>query len=630
MKTLTMQDIATLARVTRPAVSQWRKRSAVRGRSIPFPCPVGVVGGVERFDRDQVIGWLELTGRGNNHRDREFDAAALAVPDGVVFDDVALLLALAATSDIEFDGADHAALVDAAISSDPGDEVLLREIRGLQPSSDVLAFTAELMAVSFGTADAFRRLVAGRLGRVRGRRELTGEAVELVRSIVGAAVVHQGADEVALVPAGDFSLALMVAEDTARLLVPGDDDEARRIKRRAVIEQVHLDSVPRGRSITVASLVEVEPRGLLDRVDDIVLGLGEGDVAVILGAAREMTDALTGSLHAQRTDTLRVGNVVAALRLPRTLWREAHRMSLAVWVCCGGVRTQAVQVADIEGNDLSATADLAADIGAALTQSDARAFRHLRPREQSRIRSTGIVVPRGTVAQRLRSDDSADLADRVHTATLTTSVPGPTVDVLIAATPGRFRSQELSLAELLERQWLSVHSGNRLDPAHADSAGTVRVLPEEGIRFDPFDVAQRYPRAKRTEPGDVVFVEKPTPQAWIDAVGGALVASPARILRIAPAAPFGPHLLAALINTTARAGSDWRTWRVPEVRGDDGPRLEAVIAEIADYRREMQARVAAADDLTIALVEGVGAGAISLDVGATTAGIEATIHTAEP
>ena len=49
MSMLTMQDIATLARVSRPAVSQWRKRTTVRGEVMPFPAVVERVDGVDRF-----------------------------------------------------------------------------------------------------------------------------------------------------------------------------------------------------------------------------------------------------------------------------------------------------------------------------------------------------------------------------------------------------------------------------------------------------------------------------------------------------------------------------------------------------------------------------------------------------
>ncbi|UGT89738.1 hypothetical protein [Mycobacterium ostraviense] len=81
MNTLTLQDVADLAKLRRPVVSMWRKRPIVRGVSIPFPEPVEVVDGVARFARDEVVDWLTRTGRGKNS-EHAYDAPAVAVPDG--------------------------------------------------------------------------------------------------------------------------------------------------------------------------------------------------------------------------------------------------------------------------------------------------------------------------------------------------------------------------------------------------------------------------------------------------------------------------------------------------------------------------------------------------------------------
>ena len=81
MNTLTMQDVADLAKVRRPVVSMWRKRPTVRGVSIPFPAPVSTVDGVERFASGEIVDYLRRSGRGNN-ADAPLDVPAVAVPDG--------------------------------------------------------------------------------------------------------------------------------------------------------------------------------------------------------------------------------------------------------------------------------------------------------------------------------------------------------------------------------------------------------------------------------------------------------------------------------------------------------------------------------------------------------------------
>ena len=74
--TLTLQDIADLARVRRPVVSMWRSRPLVRGRLMPFPNPVDVPSGMERFRREDIVEWLQRTGRGNN-TEASLDAPAV-------------------------------------------------------------------------------------------------------------------------------------------------------------------------------------------------------------------------------------------------------------------------------------------------------------------------------------------------------------------------------------------------------------------------------------------------------------------------------------------------------------------------------------------------------------------------
>jgi hypothetical protein len=54
--TVTLQDIADLAHVSRHVVTMWRGRRRVRGRDLPFPDVVSLVDGVERFDRDDAAG----------------------------------------------------------------------------------------------------------------------------------------------------------------------------------------------------------------------------------------------------------------------------------------------------------------------------------------------------------------------------------------------------------------------------------------------------------------------------------------------------------------------------------------------------------------------------------------------
>jgi hypothetical protein len=181
-----------------------------------------------------------------------------------------------------------------------------------------------------------------------------------------------------------------------------------------------------------------------------------------------------------------------------------------------------------------------------------------------------------------------------------------------------------SLGELHERNQLIVKRGSRIDPADASPDGTVPVLPNDiagAIVLDPFDAARKYPRAARTDPGDVIFIEKPRPRAWVDPIGGAMVASPARIVRLREAAEIGPLVLATVINEMATAGSEWKSWNVPVMRRGDAARLEQALVRADEFEREARHRTDAARDLKKALIDGVAAGALTLDAQATTPGV---------
>lgn len=627
MSTLTMQDIAVLARVSRPAVSQWRKRPVVRGQLIPFPTPVATIDTVEHFAEADIMAWLERTGRGRNRKEQNLDVGAYSLPDGVRYEDVVLLLALYALSGVDLAGASHADLVAAAVVADPTDELIASEVRSLDVDTGTLTFTERLIDASLGTPDALARLERGRLGRARGVRDLTDDAMRLMRHVVEVAVAHVG-DDVAIVPAGAPDLALAVADVGGRLVVDGGVGDPRDLSRRAVIAQVETDAAPRDPAVSVASFLGAEVGVVLEAVDAALLELNDGDVGVILASAAALTDHLAGDLQRRRSETLKIGNTVAALRLPRGVWRDAHRQSQAIWICKGGVEVERLQVADLNAIDTTELGDLASDVAAALDQDIRRAFRFTRPRNLLRIRASGTVVPQGTQAQRLHPRRAASHADRVYEATLQTSEPAPTVDILISPSAGRFRTQQFSIDELIEQKLVKVMSGNRIDPDDADPEGTVLVLPDRPFRLDPFDAAQRYRRARRTEPGDIVLVEKPAPRAIIDTVGGSLVAAPAKILRIHRSAPFGPNTIAAIINTRCVPGTEWRTWCVPEFTADEADRLETALAEVADYQRVVGQKAAAARDLVGALIDGIAEGEISLDADETTAGITATATTA--
>ncbi|MCR6704622.1 MAG: hypothetical protein NVV66_07960 [Cellulomonas sp.] len=131
--TLTLSDIASLARVQRPVVSVWRRRAARTEH--PFPEPAAVVGTQQVFDADEVVRWLTATGRGNNPDvavELPLHVSLLALsPDRrvLVEDGLEALLVLRAAFDAPVARLRRAGLLDLADDVDPGDQAVFSEPR---------------------------------------------------------------------------------------------------------------------------------------------------------------------------------------------------------------------------------------------------------------------------------------------------------------------------------------------------------------------------------------------------------------------------------------------------------------------------------------------------------------------
>jgi len=611
---LSLQDIADLAHVSRPVVSMWRRRPRARGREVRFPRPVTSTGGVERFDRDEIVAWLEQTGRGNNEDARQ-DAPALAVPDGAELEDVVTLLCLTALTGEELNGLTADQLVALAERADPSDRLLLREVRALAEVPHLLRYVDDLVEGSFGGPDALARAESGRLRREATERGMTEDLAALVRAVARAGRVYLGDVAVGLVPPVDRRLDHRLAEGFAGVLLDGDDASVRARRRRAVIDGVDLlDEAPA--TVRVVSVIGASEADALEAVDDLVVSLGPRDIGVAVGAAALLCDPLVGDPERRRSQTLRAGRLAMAVRLPRGLWKGAHRQSLGVWILDGGRDASWLLMADLDAEPIDVD-DLASDVTAALELTDRRAYRYARRGELPPVLAGGPVVPRGVRAVRLRNTGLTDHLDRVHTASLTTSEPVSAYDVAVAPAPGRIVLRRRSLGELDAAGQIEVRRGSRIDPARTDPNGTVRVLSADGgtdaVRLDPFDARELYPRAARTEPGDVVFVQRPRPAARVDAVGGALVASPSRILRLGPGVSIGPYGLAAIVNELAPETSEWPTWSVPDLPAAEADALEAALVAAADHLAELRRHERAVQDLITSLIEGVAAGAVTID-----------------
>lgn len=629
--TLTLQDIADLARVRRPVVSMWRRREQVGGETIPFPAPVDSRGRVEHFDRDEVVAWIEQTGRGSNPQ-FALDAVAAAVPDDADLDDLTALLCLEAAAGVELGGLTADDLVDLADEVDPDDQLLFTEVERLAPRAGALAlYVDDLLAVAFSPADALDRLAGGRLGRTSRDQGFTADGVNVLRVVTTALRTHLGDDEASLVDAsaGDSGLALQIAaawpEGTTQVLaIPGDSPAARRQRRGARLRGLEVATRPTGGAVVVLPVMAYGPLEAMEAIDELQLALPAERVAVVVGPASVLCDVPDDPRVEQvRDSVVRTGTLRFAARLPRGLWAPAPRQALGLWIF--GAQTarrledRSVALADLSDRALSDTAvsdDLATDAVASLGALSAHAFRFARVVRTSRVIASREVVPQGLRPQALKAPTAAERQVRIDDllATLGSGLPAPRIDPRSASATEPAGSATLD--ELIDRGALRLRRGARLDRTLARPQGAVRIVdPVAGVAregFDPVELELHHPRAMRTEPGDVVFAVTPRPAAVVDDTGGGVVAFPARILRARPDAPVGSRALAYAINHQPENAREWRSWRVPLAPRAERGSLESALADLDRLRTELSRRLEASTDLADALIDAVAAGAVTL------------------
>ena len=134
----------------------------------------------------------------------------------------------------------------------------------------------------------------------------------------------------------DWQLTNALAEGFAGITLPA---ETRAARRRALINRIELVEDADGQ-VRVLSLIGLAERNALEAADLLVVSLEPTDVGVVLGPASVLGDPLLGEAARRRTQTLRAGNLAMALRLPRGLWKAAHRQSLAGRACSAGYPTR--------------------------------------------------------------------------------------------------------------------------------------------------------------------------------------------------------------------------------------------------------------------------------------------------
>lgn len=649
---MALADIAALAQVRRAVVSTWRRRPSARGGVVPFPRPVATRQGQELFAMADVVAWLEATGRGNNS-DITADALAHAHPL-VPMDDETLLVALEALLCLKATaGADLGELspdeiVTVAHEVDPEDDHLVRELLAAGDNLRDLAGYAERLSDSTWDALSAMTLVRARWTSAVGRSQpaLSATALTLFGQ-VGAAVALDMEGEVVLHDPLSSDPDLVDAVIThlgealaVQVLVTGDDVASRADRRlhwaqgRSVVATAPPSAMPLVITRVPGPGASSDSGTVLESADDVQLDLDEEQRALIVGPAAVLCDALRDTaLDQQRDHFIRLGRLRCALRLPQGLVADGSRMALGLWVL-GGERTairvesRRLATADLTNENLrpDVISDVTTDVVSSMTDLSrtTHAFRYARLHLTSALLAgSGPLVAVGTGPDRVRADKGAEQV--VNVRRLATELEqGRWQPPLhgFAVGPGEALNTpaDVSIDEAEQLGLIRIRRGTRMDVDVPASTSGVRIIGAQDVRdptaprrgLDPIEVEQAWPRARRTEPGDVIFCTSPRPVAMVDHEGLSFVAYPARAIRCSPASGVVPEAVVRAINAQPVHSRRWRAWRIPRMPVDQASAVEEILRRLTADETHTRERLDQLSALAHDLARGVASGALTL------------------
>ena len=679
---VSLADVGLLARVRRPVVSQWRARYA--GREHPYPGPAVTHSGQDFFDCGEVVDFLEANHLGNNPDARQ-DAIAFSAGASDVISDPRLFAAMTALLCLRVtEGAPLPAssddLLDLAEAFDSDDELLFREIEAATDQLEALGrYTNLLVAAAFDPTDPLDDLVDRHAATLR-EQTLHPNARSLIASaalaladdagFIDPLLVVQSVADVDLITAAAKSVEATQSLAAAVIVPSGSTDEGEfRLARRRLhahgLRQIDIVDAGQGDYLLPDEAVVIarfrstaHQQRDLAALSDLSLNLSDRQRALVFGPAATLTepmlarrrpgrpavgsDELSGA-GVSRSDALRTGAVRAIVRLPRGLMSDQPRARAALW-CLRSDRSSPSSALCIDAErPLSAARSdqLVTDLVTASRGETER--RHpvagARRRLSSDLAQThGALVepvaPRANVGGEWILTDLRDRLDQV-------AAPLPGLDRPRLAPAAQLgMRQHRTVSEAVRRGEITMLAGARVNADDLEPNPQVTVLThpsqlgrrEAAPGLSLFSIASHYPRAELTRPGDIVLANSIStgPAAQVDRIGGALVAYPARVLRLrsrgrtddhdeSPTASesgnkvFTPEAVADDINRLPVTAQDWRVWPLTLLPEDQLEATETVLTQIADRCAQLRTALAQTEAVTGALIGALGAGACTFE-----------------
>lgn len=671
---MSLSEVALLAQVERSVVTHWRHRS--KGHD-PFPTAVRRDADQELFSCDEIVAWLTRTGLGKNP-DAAEHVIAFRVTGGRVLTDTRLfhglsaLLCLSARTPRLPEASDD--LLDLAEDRDPDDEFLFAEVEALGADLPALAQYAALLAMSaFDPAAPLDDLVANRrtpdrpAGRPSG--DLAGLALDLAMALADEADFAEPV--LCLVHPQDVTLLTTLPDwidERGPLAVAlasrGPDADARLARRWLAAHDISPlplsaadgSGLPE-QAVVLARLGDADRQGDLAWLSELTVAASDATRAVIVGTAAALTGPLrspalrgrpprTGAPLSEegkeRRQALQSGRARAVVRLPRGLLLDNPAARSALW-CLGPAGDSPTYCVDVPGPLAESTSFLVGDVAAALAPTPVRRT-HQAPglfvRQSELVLLDGDLVRpaagalvASTQGVLRRLDDLAPLVG--HDL--------PAADALtVEASDATGVAQRRTLGEAIRLHEIALLSGARIEPGDLNSRpdATVVQRPDDLTRLADLpglthaDFASRYGHLDYTEPGDIVFDPRARPVARVDATGGVLVATPARVLRCFVPPPrtadeiavaksegrtlreqcFVPDLVAAELNEQSSRAADWRTWQVTALPPAAVASGQAAAQAVAQRQRQLEDSLRRLPDLMSALATALGAGLCTISV----------------
>lgn len=661
---LSMPEIAALAGVRRPVVTTWRRRHP------HFPNPVTIRDGHPVFDAVEICDWLARTGRADRAElevDRHLHAVAKLAQGSDDVDAIAAATALVCLRHLDDGPLSDGDLLSRAREVDPDDTFLLGEVRALPGEVQWMAAAVDdLVEAAWSCSGAFERIMGART-RLR-VDALTRDAVapELARLMSGLSGAREraGRGRSILIAdpyarAGDLlaAVARFLGPDHPPAVVAATTDEtlARLIRRRLLVHgvvpgELHvpaaLDAVPPDVVVTALEYQPQETRSALDviaAVDEIQLGLAPGRTAIVLGPA----DALVGSLppfspaERLRSGILSSGVVEAAIRLPGALLPFRPGYGAALWVMTRSGRTRGrMLVADISARPLTrAVADtLISDVAA--WRADSRPGSHANavcieePIRALVDRPQALTARRRPTLRQVIEDVPVTVArlTELETSLAKEAVAErPAVRTGLAATTVTSRTTR-TIGSFVREGRLVLISGSRIASADVHSGtghpviGAAEVCGHLAVGSRAIDravLADRYPRARLTEPGDVVVTTSPEFGVRVDCDGFKALQFPVRAIRVPrdERVTFTPRVLAALISAgcdglrpdgAVRPARRLEDWELPVLGAELTARLDRLLENLEARRRVAERELDLLDQLNRIAITGLTDGTLTV------------------